>query len=49
MTSGFNNWVRKSNVIIEKLDIKLKRQKIKKKKVRYDYWKKGILIRFKEH
>ena len=39
------------NVIIEKLDIKLKRQKIKKikKMVRYDYLKKCVLARFEEH
>ena len=29
MTIGLNNWLCKFNVIIQKLDIKLKRQKIK--------------------
>ena len=40
--NDFNNWLCKLNIIIEKLDIKLKRQKIKKikKMVRYDYLKK---------
>ena len=42
--NDFNNWLCKLNIIIEKLDIKLKRQKIKKikKMVRYDYLKKCV-------
>lgn len=48
--NGFNNLLRKLNVIIEK--IKLKRQKAKKKKwkmVWYDYLKKCVLARLEEH
>ena len=46
MTNGFNNWLCKFNVIIQKLDIKLKRQKIKiikKKMGQYDCLKKCVL------
>ena len=45
MTNGFNNWLCKCNVIIQKLDIKLKCQKIKiiKKMGQYDCLKKCFL------
>ena len=49
--NDFDNWLCKLNIIIEKLDIKLKRQKIikNKKMVRYDYLRKCVLARFEEH
>ena len=44
MTIGLNNWLCKFNVIIQKLDIKLKRQKIKIKKMgQYGCLKKCVL------
>ena len=45
MTIGLNNWLCKFNVIIQKLDIKLKRQKIKiiKKMGQYGCLKKCVL------
>ena len=48
--NSFNNWLFKLNAIVEKLDIKSKRQKIEKVKiiVQYDYMQKCVQARFEE-